>query len=294
MGQNKFADDLTEDELRYRLMRKKISGREARILSYRASGRAIEEESAPINRELHWAPGEAGKKVVATPAKRRLDKILLLIEIAAVIGIIVMFIAGAQILTNLNREAAQSMVMPTLTPTPLIQAVVLPSGHTPPNESGAAAFNESEIPEHLRDMVESVTIAQTAIDFNEQIVRIRIPAINVDAPVIKGDDWESLKNGVGLNLYSVEPGKVGNVILSGHNDIFGEVFRYLDQLKPGNEIVLLTEKKTYTYTVEETQIVQPNQVEVLAHTEDPTITLISCYPYLVDTKRIVVKGRLQS
>ncbi len=293
MSRKKYADDLTEEELRFRLMQKKISGREARILSYRASGRAINEESAPINQELQWAPNETRTEAAVPQPRRKLDKILLLIEIAAVIGVIAMLVAGSQILTNLNREAARSMILPTLTPTPLIQAVVLPSGHTPPDESGAVSFNESEIPEHLRDMVESVTLAQSSIEFDEQIVRIRIPSINVDAPVIKGDDWESLKNGVGLNLYSTEPGKPGNVILSGHNDIFGEVFRYLDQLKPGEEIVLLTEKKAYTYTVQGTQIVQPNQVEVLGQTEEPTITLVSCYPYLVDTQRIVVKGKLR-
>lgn len=294
MNRKKYADDLTEEELRFRLMQKKVIGREARIISYRASGRVIDEENAPINNELKWTPDNTRvETVVVHPPKRKIDKILLLIEIAAVIGIIGMLIVGYRILTDLNREAAKSMILPTLTPTPLIQAIVLPGGHTPPDESGNVFFNESEIPEHLRDMVESV-LPTLAVDvFDEQIVRIRIPAINVDAPVVQGDNWESLKNGVGLNPYSAELGKSGNIILSGHNDIFGQVFRDLEQLKPGDEVIILTEKMTYTYTVQGTQIVQPNQVEVMAQTSDTTITLISCFPYLVDNQRIIVTGKLR-
>ncbi len=294
MARKKYADDLTEEELRYRLMQKKVLGREARIASYRASGRTIEEEIAPINEELKWKPeGEMLEKIPIIPPVRKFDKILLLIEIAAVIGIVIMLIVGTRILTDINQEASKAMILPTLTPTPLIQAVVLPGGHTPPDASGNTSFNQSEIPEHLRAIVASVIPSPIPDPSREQIVRIRIPAIEVDAPVIQGDDWESLKKGVGLNTYSVDPGKPGNIILSGHNDIFGQVFRNLDRLKTGEEIIILTEKMTYTYNVQGTQVVQPTQVEVLAQTSNATITLISCYPYLVDDKRIVVTGKLR-
>ena len=126
-----------------------------------------------------------------------------------------------------------------------------------------------------------------------RIIRIGIPSINVDAPVVQGDDWEALKTGVGLNAASGLPGKPGNLILSGHNDIFGQVFRELDRLKAGDEVLILTEKNAYTYNVTGTQIVQPSQVEVMRQTEDSTLTLISCYPYLVDTQRIVVTAKLK-
>ena len=94
-------------------------------------------------------------------------------------------------------------------------------------------------------------------------------------------------------LRAFRAGKPGNVILSGHNDIFGQVFRELDRLKVGDEIMLLSEKNAYTYLVTGTQIVQPSQVEVMRQTEDSTLTLISCYPYLVDTQRIVVSAELK-
>jgi sortase A len=46
--------------------------------------------------------------------------------------------------------------------------------------------------------------------------------------------------------------------------------------------------------VTETRIVEPTQVEVMNATSDPTVTLISCYPYMIDKQRIVVFAKLQS
>ncbi len=293
MKRKKYADELTEEELRFRLMQKKTIGRDARIASYRAGGRVMDAANAPINSELKWNSDRSEKEVLKTaPPQKKFDKILLAIELLAVAGVIVMLVIGSQILQNINRESAKSMILPTLTPTPLIQAVVLPGGHTPPDESGVGTFNESEIPEHLRGIVSVMAPQPTIPAGMEQVIRLRIPAINVDAPVVLGDDWEALKAGIGMNLYSAAPGKNGNIILSGHNDIYGQVFRDLDQLMPGDQIIVLTEKNAYTYSVQNIEVVMPNQVEVMAQTTDPTVTLISCYPYLVDDKRIVVTGKM--
>jgi sortase A len=92
---------------------------------------------------------------------------------------------------------------------------------------------------------------------------------------------------------SPNPGQVGNIVLSAHNDVFGEIFRDLDQLNPGDEVVLFTNQRTFTYVVQDTKIVEPTQVEVMAPTNEPVVTLISCYPYLVDNKRIVVRAYLK-
>ncbi|MBE2224276.1 MAG: sortase, partial [Anaerolineae bacterium] len=119
--------------------------------------------------------------------------------------------------------------------------------------------------------------------------RIEIPAIQIDSPVVQGMyDWEQLKKGVAQKIDSAAPGQKGNLALAGHNDIYGEVFRNLDKLAPGDEIIVSTEIKTYTYLIRETQIVDPTEVWVLEPTTFATTTLISCYPYRVNNKRIVV------
>lgn len=127
----------------------------------------------------------------------------------------------------------------------------------------------------------------------EQVIRLRIPAINVDAPAVLGDDWEALKAGIGMNLYSAAPGKNGNIILSGHNDIYEPSFSRFGSINArGIKSSYFNRKNAYTYSVQNIEVVLPNQVEVMAQTTDPTVTLISCYPYLVDDKRIVVTGKM--
>jgi sortase A len=116
----------------------------------------------------------------------------------------------------------------------------------------------------------------------------------VDAPVVQGDGWEQLKKGVGQHIGSADPGQVGNIVLSAHDDIFGEIFRNLDQLQAGDRVVLYTTQKQYVYVITASQIVAPTQVEVMNPTGEPTVTLISCYPYLVDRQRIVVFAKLQN
>ena len=277
------------------LMQRKIRSREARVAAYRAAGRIVDADNAPINEDLLYnTETKTIERVSGSRTFRRIDIILLIVEILALIGVVVLLGRGSSILRALNDEASRAFSMPTPAPTALIQAVVLPGGHTAPDAIGNASFNENEIPEHLRGLVNIQATAPVPVDNSTgRIIRIGIAAINVDAPVVQGDDWEALKTGVGLNAGSGIPGKSGNVILSGHNDIFGQVFRDLDRLVPGDEIVLLTEKNAYTYIVTGTQIVQPSQVEVMRQTEDSTLTLISCYPYLVDTQRIVVSARLK-
>lgn len=288
-------EQLTDDELRELLMQRKIRSREARVSAYRASGRVTDADNAPINEDLIYnTETKTIERVNSGRVIRKIDFILLVVEILALIGVVILLGRGSNILRNLNEEASRAFNVPTITPTALIQAVVLPGGHTAPDAVGNASFNESEIPEHLRGLINVRATAVVPVDNDSgRIIRIGIPAINVDAPVVQGDDWEALKTGVGLNAASGAPGKPGNVILSGHNDIFGQVFRELDRLKVGDEIMLLSEKNAYTYLVTGTQIVQPSQVEVMRQTEDSTLTLISCYPYLIDNQRIVVSANLK-
>ncbi len=227
-------------------------------------------------------------------AGKNLDHFLLAVEIIAVIGLFFIIYNGINILRNLNTQFSEALTLPTFTPTPLIVPVILPSGHTPPNSSSGVQPNESEIPAHLLPLYQTMAQMPIPTPGPEQAVQIQIPVIQVDAPVVQGDGWEQLKKGVAQHTGSANPGQIGNLVLSAHNDVFGEIFRDLDHLQPGDEIIIYTAGYAFTYVITDVQIVSPTDVEVMASTPDPTITLISCYPYMVDNKRIVVQGNLLS
>ena len=211
----------------------------------------------------------------------------------AVISLVFILFTIATIIRNMNKVEASTSNIST-TPTAIISAIVLPSGHTPPDAPGGAQPNEAEIPAHLLPLYQSMSNIPIPTPGVEQAIQLQIPAITVDAPVVQGDGWEQLKKGVAQHIGSANPGESGNVVFSAHNDVYGELFRNLDQLKPGDQVMLYTQQRQYVYVVDRTEIVEPTTVEVMASTGAPTVTLISCYPYLVDKQRIVVFARLQN
>lgn len=298
---SKRPEELTEQELRRLLLEKRRQARQRRLERFRRSGRVIllapdlPPEAAQEWPLLEPLPAPETSSLPEVPASRRwMDRILLAVEVLAVIGLIGILAQALGLLQMLNKEVADALRQPTLTPTPLITAIVLPGGHTPPSAEGGAQFNEEEIPVHLRPLVQSLVNLPAPTPAPQQAIRIQIPAIGVDAPIVQGDSWEQLKKGVGQHLGSGNPGQPGNVVLSAHNDIFGEIFRDLDRLKPGDLILLFTAQQQYAYVVTRSAIVEPTAVEVMAPTPYPSVTLISCYPYRVNTKRIVVFGQLKS
>ena len=297
MPKQKLPQDLTIDELRWLLVEKRRAARQERLERYRRSGRRvtlISDLEGPALGSWQTNPLEAEEPVHPGYVKRILDAFLLLVEISAVIGLIYILFSGVNVLRELNREVIAVMELPTLTPTPLIEAIVLPSGHTPPNSPGGTRFNEAEIPEHLRPLVQSLFNAPVPTPGPEQATRLQIPALSVDAPIVQGDGWEQLKKGVGQHPGTANPGQRGNLVLSAHNDIFGEIFRDLDRLVPGDLIIVYSNQRSYTYIVVDTKIVEPTAVKVMASTPQATTTLISCYPYLKDNRRIVIIARLQT
>jgi sortase A len=304
VARKKSAQDLSVDELRWMLMEKRRAARQERIERYRRTGRAMVVSPEVENPSLEdfrtgqlddLLEGESETTTTKRPRSRRfLDAFLLVVEISAVLGFLFVIFNGLSLIRELNKEVVTALVQPTLTPTPLVMAVVLPSGHTPPNAAGGAKPNEAEIPAHLRPLVQSLASVPMPTPGPEQAIRIQIPAIHIDAPVVQGDGWEQLKKGVAQHIGTADPGKTGNMVLSAHNDIFGEIFRNLDQLKVGDQVTLFTNQRTYTYLVVDSKIVEPTDVEVMASTAQPTVTLVSCYPYMVDNQRIVIVARLQS
>jgi sortase A len=293
MPRRKAPEDLSVEELRRLLIDKRRGRRSERLDHFRRTGRVVE-PVPPLEAEGDIEAAGERREVPAKKRRRVLDGILLAVELLAITGLIGVLLSGLGMLRELNREVAAALNPATAEPTPLVMAVVLPSGHMPPDAQGNTRPNEAEIPEHLRPLVQSLANLPVPTPSIEQAVRIEIPAIKLDAPVVQGDGWEQLKKGVAQHISSANPGQNGNIVLSAHNDVYGELFRHLDRLQPGDLVKLYTQQRAYEYLVDRTQIVEPTTVEVMASTGAPTVTLISCYPYLVDSQRIVVFARLQN
>ena len=87
---------------------------------------------------------------------------------------------------------------------------------------------------------------------------------------------------------------MGNVGIAGHRDT---IFRPLRHAKAGDPLTLTTSRGVYRYRVSKTLIVDPDDVYVLDPTEQPTVTLVTCYPFEFighAPRRFVVQAALVS
>jgi sortase A len=119
---------------------------------------------------------------------------------------------------------------------------------------------------------------------------IEINSIGLTAIVMEGIDGRTLRRAVGHIPGTPLPGQQGNVAIAGHRDTF---FRPLRNIKHDDEITLTTLAGSYRYIVDSTQVVEPEDTQVLDDSGGTILTLVTCYPfYFVGpaSKRFIVRA----
>lgn len=81
---------------------------------------------------------------------------------------------------------------------------------------------------------------------------LTIPRFGDDyaVPILEGVDDASLAAGVGHFPESSAAGKKGNYALAAHRVTHGEPFRQMPELEPGDEVVVTTEDRVFTYVLD--------------------------------------------
>ncbi|MFE3180879.1 class E sortase [Streptomyces violascens] len=139
---------------------------------------------------------------------------------------------------------------------------------------------------------------------------IRIPRIGVTAPIAQGISKAGVldKGYVGHYVQSAQPGQVGNFALAGHRNTHGEPFRYINELRAGDQVMVETRDTVYTYVVDSTlpQTSARDSGTIAAvprsdvkpsygySTPGHYITLTTCTPEFTSTYRLVVWGKLRA
>lgn len=121
---------------------------------------------------------------------------------------------------------------------------------------------------------------------------MKIPKINLTAPIFDGTDGLTLDRGLGRIIGTAQLGTEGNIGIAGHRDGF---FRGLKDISTGDTIEISITNGEYEYIVDHIEIVDPDNVAVLKPRSTPGITLVTCYPfYFVGDapKRYIVEASL--
>lgn len=117
---------------------------------------------------------------------------------------------------------------------------------------------------------------------------IRIPRIDLSQAVVDGVSRDHLKNGPGHYPGTAIPGYAGNVVISGHRTTYTKPFLDLDQLAPGDEIVVDSQEGSFRYLVERSYVVSPDDIRPLQATDRPILTLTTCTPKGTADRRLIV------
>ena len=157
MANKKQQPGFSIEELRQLLLERHKSARQERLEKFRRTGRAVRLVSdfdPPGLSQLRTEPLTDDDSDTASLwdrlRERAFDRTFLSIEIIVVIALFFILYNGFGLIQNINQKSVAELQQPTLTATPLIRNVVLPSGHTPPTSPGGARPNYAEIPAHLR------------------------------------------------------------------------------------------------------------------------------------------------
>ncbi len=223
------------------------------------------------------------------------DRILLFIEIIAALGLVAIILASLVNLESLNREVKQSLAA---TPNSIGSSAdeELPASPFPPASNFAelpgSSFPPEPVPPALGLQLPAVAAIPVPTPGPKSPTRIVIPAINIDWPVVEGDGWEELKQGIGHHPGTANPGQRGNMVLSGHNDVYGEPFRDLEIIKVGEDVLVYSGTNAFRYVIKAKRVVTPTDLSPLAPSQTPIVTLITCTPYRIDTMRLIVIAEL--
>ncbi|MGZ4679256.1 MAG: class E sortase [Ilumatobacteraceae bacterium] len=117
---------------------------------------------------------------------------------------------------------------------------------------------------------------------------IEIPKIGVTKTMYEGITLTTLNHGPGHWPGTAMPGHQGNVVIAGHRVSHDKPFRNIDQLVPGDQVILTTDEGRFVYQVTGTDIVYPDALWFIDQTPDYTATLFACHPAGSTRQRIVV------
>jgi sortase A len=208
------------------------------------------------------------KQATKTPALRWLERILLLVGVLCLGGWTFAWL-DARYTQYRDGQILDEALSASATP-----------GAPPARETDSlATFRQ---PGHER---------RTPVPEGSLVGRIEIPRLGVSTIVLEGVDNQTLRRGAGHIPETSLPGDRGNVGIAAHRDSF---FRALKDIRKNDIVRLETLQGTFRYRVDWTQIVQPEDTQVLANTGEPALTLVTCYPfYYVGSapKRFIVRAQ---
>ena len=126
--------------------------------------------------------------------------------------------------------------------------------------------------------------------------RLYIPNLKINMPVFESKNAGVLAKGGWIFPATSTPDRGGNTVIFGHRFRYlppiSNTFFHLDKIKTGDEVMMLWKGIAYRYKIREIKIIEPTDWSVLAPSDKPMLTLITCAPLFSTKQRLVVVAEM--
>jgi sortase A len=157
-----------------------------------------------------------------------------------------------------------------------------------PSNIGSNSFKRSSPRQSTPGDVKAQPSAETGPAF----ARLYFPRLDREVFVFAGDTASNLSKGPAWLPTTGVPGQAGNSVIAGHRDTH---FRFLKDVRKGDEITLHVPPNLFRYRIRSLQVVEPSNVRLLAPDSRPVLTLVTCYPFTyvgLAPRRFIVRAEL--
>jgi sortase A len=128
----------------------------------------------------------------------------------------------------------------------------------------------------------------------DAIGQLQIPRLGNTYNIVQGTDTSNLEEGPGHYPSTAFPGMGQTVAIAGHRTTYLAPFRFINELRPGDRIVITMRYGKFTYVVQYLKIVAPTDVGVINNVGYERLVLSACNPIYSAAQRIIVFARLKS
>jgi LPXTG-site transpeptidase (sortase) family protein len=218
---------------------------------------------------------------------------------------LLLYVGGVYAQIEYNRQAARGD-----TDLPLMTEPA--NTHAPAPSTESVAFNAPVL--NTRGQVSSRVPDAEQTTHISTISRLVIPTVAIDYKVVEVGwtiqeqangsvaIWDVAEYAVGHHKGSANPGEDNNIVMAGHVGGYGQVFRDLFYVHPGDPVTIYSDGQQYRYVVQERLVLDeehapPEQraanARYMEPTEEELVTLITCWPATGPNKfaqRIIVRA----
>ncbi len=124
---------------------------------------------------------------------------------------------------------------------------------------------------------------------------LEIPSIDLNMPLVEGTTDKDIAISAGHMITTAYPGQIGNCVIVGHRGYsFGRLFNRLDELGPGDEIIVNVGSEQYKYEVYLSKVVLPTDTSVTNQTNKAKVlTLVTCTPLFSSEYRLIIHSKIK-